>query len=306
MGTKVERGSETVLAAEVISTSITTPLIVGGTATSSDLVLKTTSGVGASGSDMIFKVGNNGALTAATINYDGTSTWGTATAAIATTIQSGTGGIIMSNLVKPNAAGGAAQDRALLIGAGTSASPATWSAVDKAAIEFRIKGTGVTGTTYGLYMGMEGATAAEHIPVRGRVYLTGTTGNAHGGHFTLEDDATVGKITGLGTGLRANWVIGNAAQEAGGTYYGAMAEIYCNGSAADPSPVTRYACLAVGVGGDATAAAKCKNAIAFYSSGADATTNMIYTHSHAMGDAAGSIRVLVNGVAKYLKYWDAE
>jgi len=543
-GTKVERGSENVLAAEVISTSITTPLIVGGTETTSDLVLKTTSGVGASGSDMIFKVGNNGALTVATFNYDGTATFGTGSGAIATTLRAGsgeldiTGGglvdinaganldidvtgtvdilasttfsidgtgasnvtatsgnltlstattgtliltsvalidmnaganldidvtgtydmlstgvfsidgtgasnvsatsgnltlstitsgtlvldavatldmnavaatldasggysidgtgaacnvsatsqnltvstitsgtlfvtagalldidaaanididvtgtfdvlatttfsidgtgasnvsatsgdltlstiasgdliltsasgeITANDLIKPNACAGADCATALLIGVGTSADPALTAASNVNFMEVRGKTTATSGANHGFYFGLEGnGTGAYPIPFRGRAYLTGACGNAHGGAFTLEDDATVGKVTGLGTGCRMNWVLGNAAQEAGGTYYGAMAEIYCNGNASDPSPVARYACLAIGANGDATGAARVKNAIDFHSTGADASGNMIYTHAHAEGNAAGSIRVLINGVAKYLKFWDAE
>lgn len=41
--------------------SLTSPLIIGGTSTTDDLVLRTTSGVGTTGSDMIFQGGNNGA-----------------------------------------------------------------------------------------------------------------------------------------------------------------------------------------------------------------------------------------------------
>ncbi len=48
------------------------PTIVGGTGTTSDLNLKTTSGVGASGADMHFLVGNNGGTEAMTILNDGT------------------------------------------------------------------------------------------------------------------------------------------------------------------------------------------------------------------------------------------
>jgi hypothetical protein len=213
---------------------------------------------------------------------------------------------VIRDLIKPNAAGGADSSKALLMGVGTSADPATWSATDKALIEFRAKGTGTSGTTYGMYIGLEAASAAEHIPMRGRCYLTGTTGNAHGGHFTLEDDAGTGKVTGLGTGMRANWVMGTAAQEAGGTYYGAMAEIFASGSSSSPAAVTRYAILAIGANGDATGAATIKNAIDFHSTGADASGNMIYTHAHAEGNAAGSVRVLINSAVKYLKFWDAE
>ncbi len=594
-GTKVERGDENVLAASVVSTSITTPLVIGGTATTSDLVLQTTSGVGASGSDMIFKVGNNGALTVATFNYDGTATFGTGSGSIATTLRAGsgelditggglvdinaganldidvtgtvdilasttfsidgtgasnvtatsgnltvstattgtliltsvalidmnaganldidvtgtydmlstgvfsidgtgasnvsatsgnltlstitsgtlvldavatldmnavaatldasggysidgtgaacnvsatsqdltvstiTGGtlavtsaaaldlngvattidasggfsidgtgaasnvsstsqdltvstitsgtlfvtagalldidaaanididvtgtfdvlatttfsidgtgasnvsatsgdltlstiaagdliltsasgeITANDLIKPNACAGADCTTALLIGVGTTGDPALTAAPNVNFMEVRGKTTATSGANHGFYFGLEGnGTGAYPIPFRGRAYLTGACANAHGGAFTLEDDATNGAVTGLGTGCRMNWVLGNAAQEAGGTYYGAMAEIYCNGNASDPSPVARYACLAIGANGDATGAARVKNAIDFHSTGADASGNMIYTHAHAEGNAAGSIRVLINGVAKYLKFWDAE
>lgn len=54
-------------AAMSVSTSITTPLVIGGTSTTSDLSLQTTSGVGAAGADMHFLVGNNGATEAMTI-----------------------------------------------------------------------------------------------------------------------------------------------------------------------------------------------------------------------------------------------
>ena len=41
--------------------TITTPTVIGGTSTTSDLILRTTSGVGTTGADMIFQGGNNGA-----------------------------------------------------------------------------------------------------------------------------------------------------------------------------------------------------------------------------------------------------
>src|SRR3989344_5921205 len=53
------------------TTQITTPLVIGGTATTADLSLQTTSGVGASGADMHFLVGNNGATEAMTILNNG-------------------------------------------------------------------------------------------------------------------------------------------------------------------------------------------------------------------------------------------
>jgi hypothetical protein len=57
------------------TTSVTSPLIIGGTATSSSLTLQSTSGVGATDS-ILFKVGNNGAVTALTIDTTGASAFG--------------------------------------------------------------------------------------------------------------------------------------------------------------------------------------------------------------------------------------
>src|SRR3989339_136154 len=59
------------LESPVFTTNITTPLILGGSATTSDLTLQTTSGVGATGADMHFLVGNNGATEAMTILNSG-------------------------------------------------------------------------------------------------------------------------------------------------------------------------------------------------------------------------------------------
>lgn len=71
IGTATPTGKFHVVGAATISTSTTTPLVIGGTTTTSDLNLKTTSGVGASGADMHFLVGNNGATEAMTILNNG-------------------------------------------------------------------------------------------------------------------------------------------------------------------------------------------------------------------------------------------
>jgi hypothetical protein len=52
-------------------TSIVNPLLIGGTGTTSTLIYKTTTGVGASGADHIFQVGNNGATEAMRILNNG-------------------------------------------------------------------------------------------------------------------------------------------------------------------------------------------------------------------------------------------
>lgn len=46
--------------------------LIGGTATTDDLILQSTSGNGASGTDILFKTGNNGGTTAGQFHFDGT------------------------------------------------------------------------------------------------------------------------------------------------------------------------------------------------------------------------------------------
>lgn len=65
--------TNTVSAATTFSTSITSPIHYGGTGTGSTLTLQSTSGVGATDS-ILMKVGNNGAVTALSINTLGTVT----------------------------------------------------------------------------------------------------------------------------------------------------------------------------------------------------------------------------------------
>jgi hypothetical protein len=71
-------GAPSFSAAPTIGTSVTTPLVIGGTAVSSSLTLQSTSGAGTSDS-ILFKVGNNGATTAMTINTSGNVGIGTST-----------------------------------------------------------------------------------------------------------------------------------------------------------------------------------------------------------------------------------
>jgi len=60
-------------ASPTLTTSLTVPLVLGGTATSSTLTLQSTSGAGTTDS-VVVKTGNNGAVTAATFNTAGVAT----------------------------------------------------------------------------------------------------------------------------------------------------------------------------------------------------------------------------------------
>jgi len=74
--------------AYVMDTSLTVPTVLGGIATTSDLNLKTTSGVGETGADMHFLVGNNGATEAMTILNSGNVGIGTTAPAAALDVYS--------------------------------------------------------------------------------------------------------------------------------------------------------------------------------------------------------------------------
>ena len=67
-----------VVGAIAASTSLTTPLLIGGSGTTQTLTHKTTTGIGAAGADHIFLVGNNGATEAMRILNSGNIGIGTA------------------------------------------------------------------------------------------------------------------------------------------------------------------------------------------------------------------------------------
>ena len=184
---------------------------------------------------------------------------------------------------------------------GTTGTPLALNTADDCGLKAYFSSTATSGTTYGHYIRLDSNGAGqEGIAGRFKTLLKKNgIGNAHGLHATLEPDTSAGAITGLGTGLRANLVLPGRALAAGGTYYGLMAEIYCPASS-DISPVTRHAILNIGANGDATAVGKVLNAIAF--DGADGTGKMIYTNA-GTNAIAGTIRVLINGAAKYIPFF---
>jgi hypothetical protein len=192
---------------------------------------------------------------------------------------------------------------------GTSAVPMAINTVDFMAYRKYYSTTAVSGTTYGDYTRVDAKGAgSEVIAMRPKVLLTvAAVGNAHGSHSTLETDTSAGSVTGLGTGLRANLVLAARALPAGGTYYGAMAEIFCNGSGASIAASSKHAVLEISVdGSDTTALNTIKNAISFDHKGTDGTGQMICSATDASPDWTGSIRILVNGAVRYLHFTSAE
>ncbi len=185
---------------------------------------------------------------------------------------------------------------------GNSTTPMALARVDQVGHHKYYSTAQTSGTNYGNYTRMDASGAGvEAIAGRNKTLLTAAgIGNAHGGHDTLETDTAAGAITGLGTGFRGNVVVANRAHTTG-TWYGVMAEIYPLGNTA-ALPAGANACLGINAQAG-TAMDLVANAISF--SGTDGTGKMIYTNADA-DTAVGSIRILVNGAVKFLRFYAAE
>ncbi|MCA2970569.1 MAG: hypothetical protein INH43_18785 [Acidobacteriaceae bacterium] len=68
--------SNKTLATPTITTNATVPLVIGGTGTTSTLSLRSTSGAGTTGADIVFQTGTNGSTEAMRISNSGSSNFG--------------------------------------------------------------------------------------------------------------------------------------------------------------------------------------------------------------------------------------
>ena len=162
------------------ATSVTTPLVIGGTAASSALTLQSTSGVGTSDS-ILFKVGNNGATTAMTISTAGLVTannFGSSSVAI-------TGGAINGT---PIGATTASTGAFTTVTASTSVTSPLNFGGTTASSTLTLQSTSGVGTTDSILfkVGNNGATTAMSIATGGTVTvgtlnLTNALGVAYGG-----------------------------------------------------------------------------------------------------------------------------
>ncbi len=234
----------------------------------------------------------------------------TVTTLTVTTVGAPTGPVDFSSILKPNASNGADAANALIMGAGTSANPATSAAANKSFLEFRTQSTATSGDSRGGYFRHElkgAGVSGESLRANTNLGASIAVNTAHGLHGSIAHQ-TGSTLTGLGAGVRAGWILPDAAVGAGGTYYGGLSEIFVSGDSSDPSGVTKYAVheFSIGGGGNAAAQNKVKNVLSFTFGGTDGSGNAIYSHDHAPGNAAGSIRILVDGGVQYLKFWAAE
>jgi hypothetical protein len=185
---------------------------------------------------------------------------------------------------------------------GTSASNEAMNTANAKGQSVYISTSATSGTTYGRYNKLTASGAGvEAIANRDYCKVTAAAANAHGNHTSLDVSST-GYVTGLGTVVRANLLVSNTVVPQG-TYYGVLAEIYPAGTSS-ALPTASNACLGINaVAGTAMDAVV--NAISF--GGTDGTGCMIYTHAITMGaTGAGGIRILVNGVKRWIPFVSAE
>jgi hypothetical protein len=165
------------------------------------------------------------------------------------------GHIRMSGVVKLDNNGGADPANALLMGVGTTASPATTAVADKNFIEMRTQSSATSGASRGMYWrhNLSGAGQSGEC-IRAFTDLTAAVATARGAQISLQIGDT-GYVSGLGVGLDAQLYVKGAAVPANGTYAALNVEIYGEASA-DISAVTEAAFIRIVNSGNATAMGK--------------------------------------------------
>lgn len=192
----------------------------------------------------------------------------------------------------------AAGANAVIMGVGTTAQPCSATAADKRFLEFLCKTTASSGDNRLAYLRYDIGGAGGGECLRAFTTLTAATGTAHGAHVSLNVSAT-GYVSGLGAGVRGQLYVQGIAP-AGGTYYGAQAEMYFDASATIAA-ATKHAVLSVQSAGNATAMSTCLNAIAFDGTSANDATKMISSVRLAELPAGTvGVAVLVNGTRYYM------
>lgn len=215
---------------------------------------------------------------------------------------------LMAGQIQLTGQGGGMSSTCLLLGAGSSTNKATTNRASVNFMDFRCETTNTSASSdsRALYLRLYVNGTGHGTADAARIFTTvqKAVANAHGAHTSLSYSST-GSTTGQAIAGRNTFHIPNSTLS-GGTCAALQAEVYLDGTSSDPG-TTKLGLLRLCVaGGDATAANKIKNAILIDSNQTDGTGQMIYSHSHTQGDAKGSIRILVNGAVRYLKFWDAE
>lgn len=193
--------------------------------------------------------------------------------------------------------GGAASASGLLMGVGTTGSPATTAVVDAFFAEFRTQSSAATGTSRGLYWRHELTGAGGGECIRAFTKLSAAAGTARGAHVSL-DVNTSGSITGLGVGVDAQILVSNQAL-GGGTYGVVNAEIYSAGSSSSVA-ASNIAFFRAVAGGDGTGAATVDTGGDLMSiNGLSVGSGKLFQVNTA-ADATHALRISIDGVPYYI------
>jgi len=207
--------------------------------------------------------------------------------------------------IKLGSSGGATSASGLLMGIGTSANPATTSVAAANFVEICCQTTATSGGGRGVYVRYDAAAygTATGEAIRGALYVTSAVGSFTGVSGGVEFDNTTGAISGSATGGSFTMLINAAGQSTGGLY-GASAIMHMGGTGGVP---TMHAPLEIRVAGNATGAAKVLNAISFsVADCADSGGGEMISPGTNMGTVTGTIRVLINGTARFIPYYSSE
>lgn len=244
-----------------------------------------------------------------------TATQANAGAVTFDSVSDGTAGFLFSDPVTF----GSVVSVGLLGGAGTSASHQSIGAGGDGvkAWSYYLSSTSTTASNSqtGLYLNMDyGTVGTSAAPsgdaIRGRAYLNGDASGAvalTGGAFTVEHGAGASNA-GLETGLRGNIVLADEALAAGGTYYGAMAEIYTGGASSSMAAVTDAALLGLSLSGTApTAAAQLSNVSVFSITlpANEVGNDLIVDDTASDGTVGAKMRIKINGTYYWIMLADA-
>ncbi len=195
----------------------------------------------------------------------------------------------------------------ILMGIGTTGTPATTAATDANFIELRCETTATSGDDRLLYMRyyMNGVNATGGECLKAGTVLEKAIGTARGGQASIEVSST-GYVSGFAAGWDALLEVADSAVPSG-TYCGGQSQIWMTGSSSDLSATTYSLHRFSVAGGDATAESGVKNAFSFAvpNCAGSGAGNMISLGT-SMGTVTGTIRILINGAVRYIPFYSAE
>lgn len=191
----------------------------------------------------------------------------------------------------------------MLLGVGTTASPATTAVADAMFAEFRTQSTATTGTSRGIYRRHELAGAgADGEALRAFTKLSAATTTARGAQISL-DVNTTGSLTGLGAAVDAQILVPNQALGTG-TYGVVNSEIYSAGSSSSvaASNISFFRAVA---SGDAAGIATVDTAGNLFNiQGVTVGSGKLFQVNTAVA-ASHALRILINNVPYYIMLTNA-